>query len=200
MWDTVAEAHAALNDLPAALLVLSVTFDLAGMLTKRESLRAAGFWTLVAGAVGGGLAVLTGLKAEATIEHGGAVHTIMERHESLAIAVTVLFGLLAAWRLWRRDRLGPAEQPVYLTVAVLGAGLLFYVGSLGGQIVFRHAGGIPTPVLESAIVERAAGHEHGPGEEHDHGAATPVDSAGAAGQASGAGDHDHPAGTPPHDH
>lgn len=200
MWDTFAEAHAALNDLPAALLVLSVAFDLAGAFTKRDSLRAAGFWTLVTGAVGGGLAVLTGLQAEKTIEHGGAVHTIMERHESLAIAVTVVFGLLAAWRLWRRNGLGQIEQPVYLTVAALGAGLLFYVGSLGGQMVFRHAGGIPTPVLEDAIAERAAGHEHAPGEEHDHPGTAPVDSAGAGGQASDAGDHEHPAETPPHDH
>lgn len=200
MWDTVAEAHAALNDLPAALLVLSVMFDLAGLITKRDSLRAAGFWTLIAGAVGAGAAVFTGLRAEETIEHGGAVHTLMERHETLAISVAVVFGLLAVWRIWRRDRLGPAEQPAYLAVAVLGAGLVFYVGSLGGQIVYRHAGGIPTPVLEDALAERAAGHEHAPGEEHDHGPA-PVDSAGAGAQPSGTDEgHEHPPGTPPHEH
>ena len=37
--------HAALNDLPAALLLVAVLFDLAGALTRRPSLRTAGFWT-----------------------------------------------------------------------------------------------------------------------------------------------------------
>lgn len=207
MWDSFAEAHAALNDLPAALLVLSVVFDISGLVFKRESLTAAGFWTLIAGVLGGVAAVLTGLQAEDVIEHGGAVHTLMERHEALAISVTIVFGLLAAWRIWRRNALGPAERPAYLVVAAVGAGLVFYVGSVGGDMVFRHAGGIPTPVLQDAITERAAGHEHAPGEEHDHGdeehehGAAPVDSTGAAGQASGeAAGHEHPPGTPAHEH
>lgn len=199
MWDSFVEAHAALNDLPAALLILSVVFDAAGLALKRESLTAAGFWTLIAGVLGGIAAVLTGLQAEEVIEHGGAVHTLMEQHEALAISVTVVFGLLAAWRIWRRNALGPAERPPYLVVAALGAGLLFYVGSLGGEMVFRHAGGISTPALQDALAERAAGHEHAPGEEHDHQA--PVDSAGTAGQASGeAAGHEHPPGTPAHEH
>ena len=198
MWETMAEAHAALNDLPAALLVLSVVFDLAGLVTKRDSLVAAGFWTLVAGAVGGGLAVLTGLRAEAVIEHGGAVHELMERHESLAITVAIVFGGLALWRIWRRNRLGPVERPVYLSVAAVGAGLLFYVGRMGGDLVVRYAGGISTPALEQALAERAAGHEHAPGEEHDHG---PVDADASAGQASDTADaHEHAPGTPAHDH
>ena len=40
--------HAALNDLPAALLLVAVLFDLAGA-TRRPALRVAGFWTLVVG-------------------------------------------------------------------------------------------------------------------------------------------------------
>ena len=56
--------HAALNDLPAALLLVAVLFDLAGAATQRPALRTAGFWTLIAGAVGGALAVISGLQAE----------------------------------------------------------------------------------------------------------------------------------------
>jgi len=41
--------HAVLNDLPAALLLVAVLFDLAAAATKRESLAWAGIWTLWAG-------------------------------------------------------------------------------------------------------------------------------------------------------
>ena len=50
--------HAAVNDLPAALLFTTVLFDTAAGLTKRASLQAAALWTLWAGVVGGWVAVL----------------------------------------------------------------------------------------------------------------------------------------------
>src|SRR2546428_8152274 len=46
--------HAAVNDLPAALLFTTVLFDVAAGVTKRASLQAAALWTLWAGVVGGG--------------------------------------------------------------------------------------------------------------------------------------------------
>jgi len=42
--------HAMLNDLPAALLVTAVVFDLIALATKRVSFRQAGFFVLMAGA------------------------------------------------------------------------------------------------------------------------------------------------------
>jgi hypothetical protein len=122
---------------------------------------------------------------------------IMERHRTLAITTTILFGLLAGWRVLRGRRFGPRERPAFLSVSVLGALLLLYVAHLGGNLVFRYGAGVPTATLEAALADRAAGHEHAPGEEHEH-APTAVDSAGAAAQASG--DHLHPPGTPPHEH
>ena len=44
--------HAALNDFPAALLLVSVLFDVAGAILKRESLKTVGFWTLLTGVAG----------------------------------------------------------------------------------------------------------------------------------------------------
>src|SRR3989338_6212389 len=111
LFDTAAEWHAALNDLPPAPLLASVIFDWLGSATKRDSLKAAGFWALVAGAA---LAVTSGLLAEGSIEHGETVHRVMERHETWAIAVGVGFAMLAAWRIWRKGVLGPQERPTYL--------------------------------------------------------------------------------------
>lgn len=193
MYD-IARLHAALNDLPTALLLTAVFFDLAGAVTKREALAIVGFWTLVLGAVGAGLAVLTGLLAERAVEHGDAMHAVMEQHETLAITTTVIFGLLTVWRLVRRNRLGPRERPVFLTAGVIGVGLLIATSQRGGELVFRYGGGIPTAELQRALEDRGA-HDHAAGD-HSHEAPDqmePVDSAAAAG-------HEHPPGTPPHEH
>src|SRR3954447_11212968 len=95
--------HAALNDLPAALLLVAVLFDLAGI--RRPALRVAGFWTMVAGAVGGVLAVLSGLEAEEHIAHGEAVHRVMETHEKLAFVTLAIFAVVAVWRIVRERRM-----------------------------------------------------------------------------------------------
>ncbi|HEY2825490.1 MAG TPA: DUF2231 domain-containing protein [Gemmatimonadales bacterium] len=208
-WATAAEAHAALNDLPPVLFVASVLFDVLGVALRRDSFKAAGFWTLILGSVGSVGAVITGEMAEDTIEHGESIHEAMGRHETLAITVAVLFGVLALWRIWRRGTLGPRERVPYLVLGVLGAGLVTYVAHLGGNIVFRLGGGIPTAVMQEAIEERSAGHHHHAGEpddhaddhDHDHGAAAAVDSAASKAHPDSARkDHVDPPGAPPHKH
>ena len=44
--------HAALNDLPTALLLTALLFDVVAAATKREGLRLVSFWTLMVGAIG----------------------------------------------------------------------------------------------------------------------------------------------------
>ena len=83
--------HALLNDLPAALLVVAVIFDLAAAASKRESLAWAGIWTLWLGVLGGWAAVMAGELAEKTLDHGEAIHEIMEKHENMALITMSLF-------------------------------------------------------------------------------------------------------------
>src|SRR2546425_1748033 len=97
--------HAAVNDLPAALLLVTVLFDVAAWLTKRDSLKAAALWTLWAGVIGGGGAVLAGLQAEDAIEHGEAIHELMETHETLALTTMGIFTVVLVWKLFRRSKL-----------------------------------------------------------------------------------------------
>lgn len=200
--------HAALNDLPAALLLLAVLFELASVILRRPNLRIAGYWTLVTGAVGGVLAVLSGLQAEEHIAHGEAVHELMETHEKLALITLGIFAVVALWRIVRESRMGGTERGVVLVLSLAGLGVLLATASYGGRLVFDHAAGIPTPVLQEELHERAEGHHHhGAGEEadehdeheHVHDEAAPADSAhGAAPAESTAGGHMHPPGTPPH--
>ncbi|HEX7919110.1 MAG TPA: DUF2231 domain-containing protein, partial [Gemmatimonadales bacterium] len=152
--------HAALNDLPAALLLVAVLFDLASLILRRPMLRVAGFWTLVAGAIGGVLAVLSGLQAEDHIAHGEAVHQLMETHEELALITLGIFAVVALWRIVRESRMGGTERGLVLALSVGGVGVLITTAVYGGKMVFDHAAGIPTPVLEAEMHERAEGHHH----------------------------------------
>lgn len=184
--------HAALNDFPAALLLVSVLFDLLGIFTKRDSFKAAGFWTLVVGVLGTGGAVLAGEMAEDAVEHSDQAHAVMETHETLGIIVLVLFGLLAAWRIVRKGVWSPAEQPIALTAGVIGVALMVYTSKLGGSLVFDHGLGIPAAQMHEIAEQRGGEHHHH--EEEEGGAAHPeagADTAKAAAPADTAATHTH---------
>ena len=190
--------HAALNDLPTALLIAAALFELLALATRKEAFRQVSFWTLILGALGGVAAVLSGLQAEEHIAHGDAVHRVMETHESLGLITLGVFGVLALWRLLRERRMGSGERALALAATLVGAGVLVATAVYGGRLVFEHAAGIPTEVLTSETRSRAEGHEHAPGEGHgdDGHAHATMDSTPAA---SGS-DHVDPTGTPPHTH
>jgi uncharacterized membrane protein len=185
--------HAALNDLPAALLLVAVLFELLALATRKESFRQVSFWTLIVGAIGGVAAVLSGLQAEENIDHGDAVHRVMETHELLAFITLGIFGVLAAWRIWRERRMGTTERALALALSLGGAGVLIATAAYGGRLVFEHAAGIPTEVLTSETEQRSEGHEHAP-------AAASMAGDSAAPAAPAASDHVDPPGTPPHSH
>lgn len=176
--------HAALNDLPAAVLLVAVIFDVLSAITKRASLRIAGYWTMLVGAIGGVLAVLAGLQAEEHIAHGEAVHAIMETHEKLAFVTLGIFAVLALWRIFRESKMGSSERGLSLLLSIGGVVALLATSILGGNMVFDHAAGIPTEVLETEIQARSEGHHH--------------DDSGASDSAAPSGGHTHPPGTPPH--
>ena len=170
--------HAMVNDFPAALLVVSVLFDLAGALTKRESFRTVGLWTLITGVLGTGVAVIAGLQAEKIVQHSDEAHEIMERHETLGLIVLGLFTALALWRVMRRGVWRPREVPVALAAGLVGLFLLVRTGQLGGALVFDHALGIPTARLHTVEVQRGAeAHEHGAGMDESHEMRKTADSA-----------------------
>src|SRR2546422_1344379 len=160
--------HAAVNDLPAALLFTTVLFDVAAGLTKRASLQAAALWTLWAGVVGGWVAVLAGLQAEKVIEHGEAIHDLMETHETLALTTMGIFTAVLAWKLFRRARLSGGEELGLRGLSLPGVVGIIWTAVLGGELVFRHAAGIPHATMQAAMTRREAGAPRPPpaGETH----------------------------------
>src|SRR5882672_10315545 len=182
--------HAAVNDLPTALLLVAVLFDLDAWITKRDSLKSAALWTLWAGVIGGWIAVLAGLQAEDAIEHGEAIHELMETHETLALTTMGIFTAVLAWKLFRRAKLTGSEEAGLRVLSLAGLVTVVWTGVLGAKLMFEHAAGIPNATLQTEIENREAGHHHeaGEAEEHEH-----ADTAKAAG-------HTHAPGTPPHQH
>jgi uncharacterized membrane protein len=181
--------HAVLNDLPAALLLVAVLFDLAAAATKRESLIWAGIWTLWAGVIGGWASVIAGKLAEGALEHGEVVHEIMERHEQMALITMSLFTIVLIWKMARRFNLPSQELALTRALSVVGIAGLIWTGVLGGRMMFEHAAGIPTPTLQTEIQNRVGEHEHGEGKAPVLGADTTKTAP-----------HVDPPGTPPHKH
>ena len=187
--------HAALNDLPAALLLCAVLFDFAGWWLKRESLTWAATWTLWVGVIGGWAAVLAGEAAEDVIEHGEAIHELMEKHETLALVTMAVFTVILGVKLLRRFALKPTEEMILRALSVVGLVLVCWTGKVGGDMVFQHAAGIPAATMETEIHDRAAGHHHHDGDaDDDEDAAAPADSTHAD------TGHVHAPGTAPHTH
>src|SRR3989442_2672455 len=155
--------HAAVNDLPVALLLVTVLFDLAAWRTKRSSLEAAARWTLWAGGAGGWVAVLAGLEAEDVIEHGEAIHELMETHETLALVTMGIFTVVLAWRLLRRPRLGGVEQAALRLLSVAGLVGIVWTGRIGGKRVVQHAAGGSAGGIGAGKGDPQARTQHHPG-------------------------------------
>src|SRR5437899_5568505 len=183
--------HAGVNDLPRALLLVTVLFDLGAWITKRDSLKSAALWTLWAGVIGGWVAVLAGLKAEDAIEHGEAIHELMETHETLALTTMGIFTVVLAWKLFRRSKLTGAEETGLRALSLAGLVTIVWTGVLGGKLMFEHAAGIPKAAMQTEMENREAEHHHEAGEVEEHEHAAPADTAKPAG-------HTHPPGTAPH--
>ena len=164
--------HAALNDLPAALLFVTVLFDLAGWITKRPTLRAAALWMLWAGVVGGWAAVVAGLQAEDAVDHGPAIHELLEQHETQALVTMSVFTVVLVYKLFRRANLRPVEELVQGVLSVFGFVGILWTAAIGGKLAFEHAAGVTTAAMQTEIQDRAKQTHHHHGEEgdstHDH--------------------------------
>ena len=169
--------HAALNDLPTALLTAAILFELGAWLRKRESLAWASLWCLWAGVLGGWAAVVAGTLAKDEIDHGEAIHAIMERHELFGLIVMGLFTVLLIWKLWRRAGRSAAEEGTLRALGAAGLAGLLLVSNLGGRMVFDHAAGVSNAEMIAELKDRNAmpamtdsaaapmghGHTHAPG-------------------------------------
>lgn len=150
------ELHPAIVHLPIGLLIGALIFDLLYAITELDSLESAGSWCLVLGAVGAGLAVLSGLGEEGTMgrvtERG---HELMEQHELLGYILFGLFAVLAIWSLAARG-VPQGGRGLFLVLMLLGVGALGYQGYLGGQMVYSEAVGVKLEPMKQLVAQEPA--------------------------------------------
>jgi len=135
---------------------VAVLFEVAGLVVRRPSLRAASFWTLLAGTAGTIAAVIAGVMAEDIIDHDDIGHLVMQRHKLFGLITLGIFVVLAAWRIIRRRSERRGEQAAWCVVGAGGAALLIVTAQLGGSLMFDHGMGIPSTKLFEVLESRGA--------------------------------------------
>ena len=159
--------HPMVIHFPLVALVAAVALDAHGAWSGSSRWRLTATFLWWVGLLGAVAAVATGLIAFNRVEHSEMAHLRMILHRNLAFAAVAILSATAIWR-WRR----PLSRGAAL-LGALGASGLLGVGYLGGELVFRHAVGVSTEMIEQLMMERG-GHSHG--EEHMEGMSTAGDS------------------------
>jgi len=132
--------HGATTHFPIALAIASVAFDLGGLVLKKDSLRAAGFWTMVAALLSALVGTGTGLyyiyldpKGKTNFANGLTEATVL-LHRNYGLAGTGLLALAGLLRLARRDRLTNVTLVIYLLLALAGTVFIGLTGFKGGYV------------------------------------------------------------------
>jgi uncharacterized membrane protein len=140
--------HPMVVHFPLVALSLAAAFDAIAALRRAERWREAATLLWLVGIAGAAAAIATGLLAYGRVDHSDPAHDVMTLHRNLAYATIAILLIAAAWR-WRFPYSRAAAG-----LGIVGALGLGAVGYLGGEMVYRHALGIPTEVLRQVRGER----------------------------------------------
>ena len=152
--------HPVLVHFTIALFSASVIFDILGHITKRESLKSAGWWNLCFATVAAIPTVITGLVAKDSLPHTDEAHSLMETHETLGLILLGTIIVLFVWRSFNRGSLPIRLTYLFLLLGVAGLGIMITGGYYGGEMVYRCGVGV-APMMEQMM----KGHQHS-GEGH----------------------------------
>lgn len=140
--------HPMVVHFPLVALLLAAAFDAVATLRQGVRWREAATLLWWVGLAGAAAAITTGLLAYGRVDHSDPAHDVMSLHRNLAYATTTVLVIVAAWRRQR------AYSRAAAALGIVGALGLGAVGYLGGEMVYRHALGIPTEVLRQVRGER----------------------------------------------
>ena len=136
LWtESMTQLHAASAHFPIALLLSSAFFDAVGLMSRRDDLRAAGFWSLLAGTVGAVATVVLGFLGNPFASDTSEIAAKVMVHQRVGIVTVVVFGLLALWRIARGNRLRQIEGVVYALATLAGVAAVSVTGYLGGHLL-----------------------------------------------------------------
>jgi uncharacterized membrane protein len=190
--------HPLLVHFPIAFFIAFFLLDCIGTIAKKPQWRYVAASLLYLGTIAAIFTVIAGLFAADSVEHGGDVHELMERHEHIGIAVLSLSLFLSAWRLKQWGMHSAGTNTVFLCLAGFLCFLLSLGADLGGLMVYQYgvavnSQSISAPMPEGVVGQQEpgqgshdvnqGGNTHGSG--HDHGGHS------HGGHNHSHGDHDH---------
>lgn len=133
--------HPSLVHFPLALIVFSFVADLIGYFRGSAALRAAGFWSLIGGAIGGVLAVAAGYIDMYRLSLG-ETHEYVDFHMYVGWVLLIAVILLAVWRTIIYKKPEQPLSPIYLGAASLVLLLTVFQGWYGGEMVYSQGAGV----------------------------------------------------------
>jgi uncharacterized membrane protein len=162
------DLHPIVDHFTVALLIVGVGVDIvASFFPSRAWMRYMALSLMILGAIAAGSSYLTGEIEADRIWKGLAqpARDVLHRHAEFAEYLTVVFAVLALWRILI-EAVGffAGSRPLYLIVAILAAGVLGYVGHLGGELVYTFGAGTEIyPSVEASASATPAATPAAPG-------------------------------------
>ncbi|RUM56820.1 MAG: hypothetical protein DSY60_06080 [Persephonella sp.] len=145
------ELHPPIVHFAIALVIVSVIFDFFGLILKKDSLKNAGFWTLVVGAIAVIGAFITGHQAEELVEkaiEGTETYKRLEIHETVGNFVLGAVLLLTAFRVFVNKKSDIRLMGIYLLLGFLVISVVGLQGRIGGKLVYEFGVGVKPVMTE----------------------------------------------------
>ena len=136
--------HPIVVHFPIALLCASVAFDTLASRWPTGGLRETSLYTLLAGVMAAGLAVVTGGMEEDLAKRAGAPESVLELHESLGTVTLVVFVVLLGLRLAMQLGWLKEIRALSLGLGAIGVVILALTGYWGGDLVYTYGIGVQT--------------------------------------------------------
>lgn len=129
--------HPVIVHFPIALFIISLFFDVLGLLRRDKMLATTGYLNLTIAAVTAPLALITGLLAW-QFAYGGiglaGLHGTLLQHLVLSIVTTILIWLLWGMRYARRSEGYDTVKIPYLVIGLIALMIISLTGHLGGYL------------------------------------------------------------------
>jgi uncharacterized membrane protein len=131
-----------------AMALITVVFDLLGVLTRRRNLFEVSFWNLAVATVAIFVAIIFGQIEAGLATPYGASRDILNYHSTIGWSLAGVLGLLTGWRYVVRQK-DPTTLPTgFLLIDAVLAALVFCQVYLGDKLVWVY--GLHTvPVVEA---------------------------------------------------
>ena len=134
--------HPIVVHFPIALLCASVVFDALSLRWPTGGLRETSLYTLLAGVMAAGVAVVTGGMEEDLAKRAGAPESVLELHESLGQVTLVIFVVLLGLRLAMQLGWLKEIRALSLGLGAIGIVILSLAGYWGGDLVYTYGIGV----------------------------------------------------------